>query len=342
MPAAQPTERLRITPRSAVLAVAMFGAALAVVRVVMSSQRVIGWILAAAAVAGLLYPVVTLLARRMPKGIAVAIVGVATVGAVALVVYGAVDGLVREMHNLEEAAPRRVAELERSERFGDIARDFELRERVERFVESAPERLRGGTPGEALRSAATRGVAFLATGVLTLFFMLHGPEMAGAAVRQIHDPERRKTVERVGHAAYVRGFGYIRRTLLMSIMAGLLAFLLARAADVPGAAPLAVWAAIWDTVPLIGAVLGTLPIVVLAAAVDPAKGILLAGMFLGYQLFEAIVLQRRVERQTLRVGPFLIIAGGFAGLELYGIGGALLVLMAVVLALAVADEISPG
>jgi predicted PurR-regulated permease PerM len=342
MPAAQPTERLRITPRSAVIAVAMLGAALAAVRVVMSSQRVIGWIFAAGAIAGLLYPLVTLLARRMPRGIAVAVVGLVTVGSVALVVYGAVDGLVREMNNLEEAAPRRVAELERSERFGDIARDFKLRERVERFVESAPERLRGGTPGEALRSAATRGVAFLATGVLTLFFMLHGPEMAAAAVRQVHDPDRRKTIERAGHAAYVRGFGYVRRTLLMSIMAGLLAFGLARATDVPGAAPLAVWAAIWDTVPFLGAMLGTLPIIVLAAAVDPAKGVLLAGLFLGYQVFESIVLQRRVERRTLRVGPFLTIAAGFAGLELYGIGGALLVLLAVVLALAVADELAPA
>ena len=323
------------------MVVAMLGAALAVVRIVLASQRVIGWVLAAAAIAGLLYPLVAVLSRRMPRGLAVAIVALGTVGTVAVIVYGAVDGLVREMGNLEEAAPRRMAELERSERFGDIARDFELRERVQRLVESAPERLRGGTPADAIRSAATRGVAFLATGVLTLFFLLHGPHMAAAAARQIHDPARRERVERVAYRAYRRGFGYVRRTIGMAVVAGLLAFALARAADVPGAAPLAVWAALWDVVPFLGAVVGSLPIVVLAAVVDPAKGVLLGCVFLGYQIFESTILQRRVERRTLRVGPFLTVAAGFAGIELYGIGGALLVLLFVVLVIAVADETAP-
>jgi predicted PurR-regulated permease PerM len=341
MVAPQPTERLRITPRSAVLVVAMFGLALAVVRIVLASQRVIGWILAAAAIAGLLYPLVALLSRRIPRGVAVAIVAVATLGSAGLVVYGTIDGLVREMRNLEEAVPRRMAELERSERFGDIARDFELRQRVQRLVESAPERLRGGTPAEAFRSAATRGVAFLATGVLTLFFLLHGPHMAAAAVRQVHDPQRRARLEHVAYRAYVRGFGYVRRTIGMAVMAGLFSFALARAADVPGAAPLAVWAGLWDVVPFLGAMVGALPIVVLAAAVDLDKGILLAGLFVGYQIFESTILQRRVERRTLRIGPFLTVAAGFAGIELYGIGGGLLVLLVVVLAVAVADEMAP-
>jgi len=323
------------------MVVVMLGAALAMVRIILASQRVIGWVLAAAAIAGLLYPLVAALSRRMPRGLAVAIVAVGTVGTVGVVVYGAVDGLVREMGNLEEAAPRRMAELERSERFGDIARDFELRDRVQRLVESAPERLRGGTPADAIRSAATRGVAFLATGVLTLFFLLHGPHMAAAAARQIHDPARRERLERVAYRAYVRGFGYVRRTIGMAVVAGLLAFALARAADVPGAAPLAVWAALWDVVPFLGAVVGTLPIVLLAAAVEPAKGVLLGCVFLGYQVFESTILQRRVERRTLRVGPFLTVAAGFAGIELYGIGGALLVLLFVVLVIAVADETAP-
>jgi predicted PurR-regulated permease PerM len=336
-----PVERLRLTTRSAVRAVLLLGATLAALRILLASQRVIGWILAAATVAALLYPLVSGLSRRIPRGLAVAIVALGTVASISLVTYSAVHDLVRETHKLQEAAPRRIAELERSERFGRIAKDFELRDRVQRLVDSAPERLRGGTPSEALRSAATRGVAFLATGVLSLFFLLHGPRVLSAAARQIHDPDQRARVERVAFAAYTRAFGYVRRSILMSAVAGLLAFAIARAADVPGPAPLAVWAAMWDVVPLLGAVVGTLPIVVLAAAVDPAKGLLLACLFTGYQVFEGVVLQRRVERRTLRVGPFLTVAGGFAGLELYGLGGALLVLLVVILAVAVADEVAP-
>jgi predicted PurR-regulated permease PerM len=277
----------------------------------------------------------------MPRGLAVAIVALATVASISVVTYSAVNDMVRETHKLQVAAPRRIAELERSKRFGRIARDFELRARVQRLVDSAPERLRGGTPSDALRSAATRGVAFLATGVLSLFFLLHGPRLLAAGARQVHNPDQRARLERVAAAAYRRSFGYVRRTMLMAAMAGLIAFAVARAADVPGPAPLAVWAAMWDVVPLLGAVVGTLPIVVLAAVVDPTKGLLLACIFTAYQIFEAVVLQRRVDRTTLKVGPFLTVAGGFAGLELYGIGGALLVLLVVIIAVAVADELAP-
>jgi predicted PurR-regulated permease PerM len=337
-----PAERLRLTTASAVRTVLLFGVTLAGLRIVMASQRVIGWILAAAAIAMLLNPLVVLLSRRIPRGIAVGIVALGTVASVSFVTYGAVHDLVQQTSNLQEAAPRRVAELEDSERFGDFARDVKLRERVQRLVDSAPERLRGGTPAEALRSAATRGVAFLATGVLTLFFLLHGPRMLDAAARQISNPEHRATVERAARSAYERGFGYVRRTILMSAMAGLTTYMIARVADVPGPAPLGVWAALWDVVPLLGAFIGTLPVVVLAAAVDPAKGTLLGGLFIGYQVFEQVVLQRRTERKTLRVGPFLTVAGAFAGLELYGLGGALLVLLIVILVVAVADELAPN
>lgn len=340
--AAPPAERLRLTPISAVRTVLLFGATLAVLRIVVSSQRVIGWILAAAAIAALLNPLVMLLSRRMPRGIAVALTAVLVLAAVGFVTYGAIHDLVEETQKLQEAAPRRVAELERSERFGQFARDVQLRARVERLVDSVPERLRGGTPPEALRSAATRGVAFLATGVLSLFFLLHGPRILAAAARQVHDADRRTMLERAAHCAYVRGMGYVRRTLGMATLAGLVAYMVAKAAGVPGPAPLAVWAAMWDVVPLLGAVVGTLPIVVLALAVDPAKGIFLAGLFLGYQLFETVILQRRAERKTLKVGPFLTVAAGFAGVELYGLGGALLVLLAVILAVAVADELAPA
>jgi predicted PurR-regulated permease PerM len=341
--AGAPEERLRLTTASAVRTVLIFGLTLAGLRIIVASQRVIGWILAAAAIALLVNPLVVRLARRgIPRGIAVAIVALLGVAAASFVTYGAVHDLVKETHKLQEAAPRRVAELERSKRFGQFARDIKLRDRVERLVDSAPERLRGGTPSEALRSAATRGVAFLATGVLSLFFLLHGPRILGAAARQIENPEHRATAELAASAAYHRGFGYVRRTLLMAVMAGLVTFLAARGAGVPGAAPLGVWAALWDVVPLLGAFVGTLPVVLLAAAVDPAKGVFLASLFIGYQVFEQVVLQRRAKKRTLTVGPFLTVAGAFAGLELYGLGGALLVLLVVILVVAVADELAPA
>lgn len=334
-------ERLRLTPRSAVTAVVLLGITLVLLRVVAASQRVLGWVLAAAAIAGLLHPLVAALARRLPRGLAVAVVGIGAAASVGFVAYNLVDGIVGEMNRLEQAAPAAARRVEAKGRFADVARDLHLAERTRRFVEEAPERLRGGTPAEALRSAATRGVAYLATGVLALFFLLHGPRLAAGAAAQVHDEARRERLKRVAESAFTRGFGYARGTVAMAAMAGLVAFGLGSAAGVPGVAPLAVWVALWDVVPVMGAVVGALPIVVLAAAADPDRGLLLAAAFVAYQLFETLLVQRWVEERTIRLGPFLTVAGGFAGLELYGVGGALMAPLILATAVAALAEVAP-
>lgn len=333
-------ERLRLTPRSAVTAVGLLGLVLIGLRLVSASQRVLGWILAAAGIAGVLYPGVSRLARRLPRGLAVAIVALGTLAGVGLVAYSLVDGIVHEMARLERAAPEAARRLEERGRFSELARDIHLAERTQRFVEAAPERLRGGTPAEALRSAATRGVAYLATGVLSLFFLLHGPRLARAAALQVHDEERRRRLERVAGAAFRRGFGYARGTAGMALLAGVVAYAAGSAADVPGVAPLALWVALWDVVPVIGATVGALPMVVLAGVEDARRGVALAGIFVAFQLVENLVLQRQLERRTLELGPFLTVAGGFAGLELYGIGGALVSLLVLAVTVAALRELA--
>jgi predicted PurR-regulated permease PerM len=324
-----------------ILAVAMFGATLAVLRVLAAAQRVVGWILVAAAIAGLLHPLVTRVERRLPHGLAVAVVFAAAVGCVGVIAYGTVDGIVREMRHLQEAAPREAARLERDGPFREAAHDAHLADRVEELVRDVPERLRGGTPAEAVRAAATRAVAFLATGILALFLLLHGPRMARAGAAQIRDGRRRERVEQVAMAVFHRGFGYARGAIAMAALAGLTAYALASAADVPGPAPLGLWVALWDLVPVVGAVLGALPIVLLAAAVSTGKAVGLAVAFVAYQAAETLLLQRWVEQRSVRVGPFLTVAAGVIGLEGYGIGGALVALLAVTLAVAALEAPTP-
>ena len=340
-PPAPVRERLRFSPRSVVVAVAIFGITVSLIGLAAASERVIGWILVAGTTAGLLHPVVTRLQRPLRKrGLAVLVVMLLLIGAAGAVVYGLVDNLVRETRRLQEAAPERAKRLEESERFGQLARDLRLEERTRRFVEDVPERLRGGTPAEALRAAGTRGVAFLATTVLTVFFLLHGPTMARSALRQIGDEARRDRVTAVVLAVYQRAFGYASANLTMAIAAGMFAYVLARWADVPGPAPLGIWVGLWDLVPIAGATVGALPIIVMAGVVSGEKAAVLTLAFLAYQVAEDLFVARAVERQTLRLGPFLTVAAGLVGLELSGIAGALLAVLAAAVAFAAVDELA--
>jgi predicted PurR-regulated permease PerM len=322
------------------MAVAAFGLTLALLAVLAAARRVIGWIVVAAVLAGLLHPVVVRLERYMRRGLAVGLVMLLLVGSASAVVYSLVDDIQRETRRLQQVAPERARRLERSERFGDLARDLHLEERTRRFVAEVPERLRGGTPAEAIRAAATRGVAFLATGVLTIFFLLHGPRIARSARDQMRDPARRDRFQSVARAAYGRAFGYAGATLAMALAAGLYGYALARMAKVPGPAPLGIWVGLWDLVPLAGVVVGAAPIIGLAAVVSGARALVLALAFVGYQLLENLVVQRRVEEATLRLGPFLTLAGGLVGLELSGLAGALLLVLVIAVTAVIADELA--
>jgi predicted PurR-regulated permease PerM len=128
----------------------------------------------------------------------------------------------------------------------------------------------------------------------------------------------------------------------MAVAAGLFAFAAARAAGVPGPAALGIWVGLWDLVPVGGALVGALPIVGLAAVSSSTDAIWLALLFIAYQLAENIFVERRVEAQTVHVGPFLTLAAGLVGLELAGVPGALLSVLAATIAIAVADEVAPA
>lgn len=342
MAAADGPERLRVSNRSVALFVALVGLTLLVLRMVSAASRVIGWMLVAAAVAGLLHPLIRRLeARGWKRGRAVLVVAFGALLLAGLTTYRVVDDVSEATTLLQQEAPEAAAQLEDGERFGEFATTVKLEERTTAFMKDVPERLRGGTPAEALRAATTRGVAFLTTSVLTLFLLLHGPEIARAGLRQIGDERRRERVTHVAEAAYRRAFGYASGSLATALLASWVAYAAAMAFDVPGAAALAVWVALWDVVPIIGAFTGALPIVLLAAVREPWQGAVLALVFLAYQLFEDFGIQPRLESRTMRLGPFLTVAAGFAGLEVRGLAGALIAVLAVATVVAALDEVTP-
>lgn len=330
---------LRLTPASVLRAVGMLGLTLALLGLIAASARVIGWMLAATALAGMLHPAVEALARRIPRALALVVVVVVSLGIAGGVGFAVVDDVVNQMRELQQAVPKAARKLETSRRFGKAAREVHLAKRAKAFVDELPERLRGGNVQDALRAAATRGVAFLATGVMTIFFLVYGEQLLRGAIRQL--PARRQAdVARIGRSAYRRSWRYLSGTLTMAVTAGLLAYVGATILHLPGKAPLALWMVLLDPIPLLGVLLGAVPLILLSATTASWQAtVLVAAVLIGWQVFEANRLQRRVEAVSLHIGPFITVAVAMIGLELYGIGGALVGLVFAVLAAAVLDEV---
>ncbi|HUR77751.1 MAG TPA: AI-2E family transporter [Acidimicrobiales bacterium] len=323
-----PATRLALSARSIgyiVLTVFVVSALIAVTR---ASARVLGWMLAAAAIAALLEPLVEVLTRFMRRGIAVLVTMLLVLGVVGGVAFFTINDVVREVRLLQRAAPERAKSLEESDRFGPTARAFKLEARTRAAVREIPDRLRGGSNADAIRAAGTRGVAYLATTVLTVFLVLNGKRIVLAGLSQIRDEARRRQLHVILRDGGRAGVQYTTASLAMAASVGLLVVFTAQVVDVPGPVPLGLWAALWDFVPLIGAVVGALPVAILAAAESPIMGVVVLLAFIAYELFESAILQRHLEQRSVHVGPFLSLAIGSIGLELYGLGGALFALFA--------------
>jgi predicted PurR-regulated permease PerM len=327
-----PRERLRVSNRSVVALVVIVLGAMWATEMLGQAGRVLGWLTVACIGAALLHPVVSLIALRIPRPAALILTLLLTLGTIGGLVYSGIGDVRAQADRVEREAPRAAARIaKRDDWIGNAARSFDAERRITEFVDDLPTRLQGGDTATALRSAATRGVAFFATAMLTLFLLIHGPRLVNAGLRQIHDDERRARIKRVAEGGYKRAWRYIVFTLGRALLAGTFAFAVGSAIDVPGQTVLAIWVAAWSVVPLVGVVTGSIPLVLLSVTVDFGQVPWVFAMFVGYQLAEAALLQRRIERVSVHVGPFVTLVAAFGGLEAYGVGG---MFVAVVLATA--------
>jgi putative heme transporter len=331
--------RVRLSLRSSLAIVLGLGATILFLEILRDAQRVIAWVLCASAVAALVTPLVNALERYkyVPRGLAVAITVLLGLGAIGFLGYRVANDVSNAMDALQEAAPDRAHELERD---SDFFREIKLEERVTRFVDAIPERLAGGDTAEALRSAATRGVAFLAGIILTVFFILYGPRLLEGALSQVEDEHSRHRLRHILGSGSRRALYFSRVKIWEAVVEGFIAYSIARMANIPGAAALAVWVALWSIVPVAGVFIGALPFVVFAAAISVERAVAVGIAFVAIALADFAV-NRWLERNVVDVGSFAIVLAAFAGLELYGLTGALLFVLGAVFFVSILSEVEP-
>jgi predicted PurR-regulated permease PerM len=306
-----------------VAAVALLGLGLVALHVLSSSTRVLGWLLASGVVASVLSPAVTRLSTRVPRVVAFLIVLVVVLVWVGGIVGLLIDDVRTQADRLRRDAPQAARRIERSERWGKTARAFKLEERTRDFVRELPLTLQGGSQTDVLRATAGRSVAFLAAGVLTIFLMIHGHRLFQSGLAQIRDATRRARIQETIEGAHRRVLVHLAWRAVVFMVVGVATHLMMMSADVPGPVVLALFVAAWSLVPTIGIAVGGLLVIILVAALTSAStAILVAAGLLVLQAAE-IVVDRRFVHPALQVGPFLSLFALMLGLEVYGLGGAL-------------------
>ena len=138
-------------------------------------------------------------------------------------------------------------------------------------------------------------------------------------------PDRhRDHVARVGADCARSVTGYVTGNVFISLIAGGSSFVMMLATGTPFAGVLALWVGLTDLIPLVGALLGAVVVVLIAFLHAPAAGIVAIVFFVVYQQIENHVLQPAVQSRTVRLNPLTVLVSALIGVELGGLLGALL------------------
>jgi predicted PurR-regulated permease PerM len=308
-------ERLRFTAVSGGLVVAALVLTTAARNLFVAAHRPLGWGLASAGVAVLLEPLVRRLSRWMKRGLAILLV------------------------MLEQALPVAAAQLEQDETVGGLARDFRLRDRVEMFVGDLGDRL---SRRSALEGAATSVPVYFVNAVLVVFFLVWGPRFRAGFLRQLSDDDQRKRYDGIITVAARQSGRYLLAMAAQAFGAAVLTGIALWALDVPTPAALATLVGLASFVPYVGVLFGCVPALLLSGGLRPGVVTgMLAAFFIVVQVGTGLV-QHRIHRWTLRVGPAATVIAAVLGSGVYGLGGAVYGALLAMFGLAVLEAAGDG
>jgi predicted PurR-regulated permease PerM len=297
-------------------------------------RKPISWVVLATFIALVASAPVNRLNRRMPRGLAIAIVylGIVLVpiGILAILIPPVVEQSVELANDLPGYVDDLQQEVEKNEQLQDLDQQFDLTQKLQDLGENAASRLDDAAGALAdIGAGFVEGVFALVTIlVLSMFMVSRGRSWVDKALAARPDHEAKALREALDHIATAVA-GYVGGALAQAFIAGVAAFIMLTILGVPSPLPLAVVMAILDLIPLVGATLGAIIVGVVTVFADfPVDTIAWALFAIGYQQVENYVIQPRIQSRAVDLDPFIIVIAAIFGASLVGVIGALLAIPA--------------
>ena len=294
-------------------------------------REVILWILIAAFVALVLNPSVNFLQRhRFRRGTAVgvvlagAIIGFA--GLLGLLGYP----LVNSLTHVAERLPAMVNQVEKGH--GWLAHTLQKFHLLSWVQKNAPKLKTAanhlGAPALNVGTNLAKGVlstvlAITTIGFLTLFMLLQAPNLRRGFLDNMR-ADRRAIVEDIAHRVSKSVTSYVLGTIALSVLFGVVVLVTLLILGVPFALLIGLWVAIVAMIPLVGGLIAGVPSVIIALLHSPTAGVVMAVVFVGFQLVENHFLYPVVMSRTVRMNPLWVLLAVLVGANLGGVFGSTL------------------
>lgn len=117
---------------------------------------------------------------------------------------------------------------------------------------------------------------------------------------------------------------YLGGLIAIAIIQGVAVTVALLVLGVPYAIVLGVWVACTSVIPYVGAWLGAIPAVILAALQSPSTAMWTIGIYFAVQTLEGNVLTPRIQSDAVRVHPIIVLLTVVAVGSLFGILGVVL------------------
>ena len=292
-------------------------------------QRVLIWIIIAGFFAIAVYPVVNWIERHLPwcrRSLATLAVYLLLVVLIAGLITLFAVPLAREGTSLAHQLPTLINDARAGR--GPVGRLLD-RTHVLDYIQQNDSKIRSfasslGAPALGfLKTAATGIAATITIFVLSFLMVVQGPKLVDGTLALFPD-DRAPHIRAVGTDCAKTITGYISGNLLISVICGVLTYVVLAVIGIPFSGLIALFVGISDLIPLVGATLGAVVAGLAAFIYSVPAGIIVVVFFVVYQQLENHLLQPLIFSRTVQLNPLTVLIAILVAVELACLLGALL------------------
>jgi predicted PurR-regulated permease PerM len=197
---------------------------------------------------------------------------------------------------------------------------------LEEAVQSAPTGTGGNAVGTVLVaiSSLIGGVfGFITILILSFYLLIEAQSMFDALMR-FAPAGRRADVATAARQAVIKVSAWLRAQLVLAGVMGVFATIGLYLLGVPYFYVIALIAAIGETIPIVGPIIGGITAVAVSITVSPQLALMVGGYFLVLHQLEANVLVPKIMERGVGVSPVVVMIALLIGGSLWGLVGAIL------------------
>jgi predicted PurR-regulated permease PerM len=325
---------LTVSNRTIIRIVLIVAASVLVLRALAYLHSPLIWIFTAFFLALALEPAVDGLSRYMPgrsRALAVLLVLLVAIGLLTFILVALVPPLATELYHLVTNLPNAYRDFVGSngtvgKLIGQQVSTSSAADALQQFSNQILSF--GGSAVGVLRSLFGGIVALITILLLTFFMVLEGPRWSELIWSHV-PADKRSRYQPLLRQMHGTVYGYVNGNLLTSLIAAVTFAVLLFLLRAPYAVVLGLLVGVIDLIPMVGA---TLAAILVVATVLVFKGLgtalIVAAIFIVYQLIENNFLQPLVYSKTLEVSPLIVMLALIIGGSLAGFIGALVAIPA--------------